>query len=401
MQRASSTSDGSHRYKGEVMRIALVHMRHAETGGTERYLNHMAAHLATVGHDVTIVCRRHGAPPHPAVRFAVLHQPALGHAQRMRVFAKAVARHVDQVPYDLVFGLGKTWAHDVVRLGGGCHQSWMELGREALPQWMGLQFDRQWFKMRLALRLEAQALTNERVARILTNSHMVKADVMNRYSIAPERIAVVHNGVDLERFHPRHRFEERHTLRRLCGFEDDHVVVLFLGTGYYRKGLDRLLRVFPALLRERPEARLLVVGRDRQLRRWQIFAERLEVPSYTCFLGGRQDAEVCYGASDLYALPTRYDPFANTTLEALASGLPVITTETNGGSEVMQDGVHGAVLSGKDDDDALLQALLYWTEPHTREWTAKVVRGQAESYSMARECEASTALLMEVAASKR
>lgn len=383
------------------MRIALVHMRHAETGGTERYLNHMAAHLATVGHDVTIVCRRHAAPPHPAVRFAVLHQPALGQAQRIRVFAEAVARHVDQTSYDLVFGLGKTWAHDVVRLGGGCHQSWMELGREALPQWMGLQFDRQWFKMRLALRLEAQALTHERVGRILTNSYMVKADVMTRYSVAPDRITVIHNGVDLERFHPRYRSEARHTLRRLCGFEDDHVIVLFLGTGYYRKGLDRLLRVFPALLRERPKARLLVVGRDGQLRRWQIFAERLEVAPYACFLGGRPDAEVCYGASDLYALPTRYDPFANTTLEALASGLPVITTETNGGSEVMQDSVHGAVLGGKDDDDALLQALLHWTEPQARERAAQAVRAQAEGYSVARECEASTAVLMEVAAAKR
>jgi UDP-glucose:(heptosyl)LPS alpha-1,3-glucosyltransferase len=383
------------------MRIALVHMRHAETGGTERYLNHMAAYLATVGHDVTIVCRRHAAAPHAAVRFVVLHQPALGRMQRMRVFAKAVARHLEETPYDLVFGLGKTWGHDVVRVGGGCHQSWMELGRKARRQWMGVRFDRQWFTMRLALRLEAQALTHERVTRIMTNSHMVKTDVMQRYGIAPDRITVVHNGVDLERFHPRHRCAARSTLRRWCGFEDDHIVVLFLGTGYYRKGLDRLFRVFPALLRARPEARLLVVGRDGQLRRWQRFAERLKVAPYIRFLGGRQDTEVCYGASDLYVLPTRYDPFANTTLEALASGLPVITTETNGGSEVMQDGVHGAVLGGTVSDDALLRALLCWTERHAPERVAQAVRARAEGYSVARECEASTAVLLQVAAAKR
>jgi UDP-glucose:(heptosyl)LPS alpha-1,3-glucosyltransferase len=110
---------------------------------------------------------------------------------------------------------------------------------------------------------------------------------------------------------------------------------------------------------------------------------------------------VCYGAGDLYVLPTRYDPFANATLEALASGLPVITTDTNGGCEVIVPGLHGAVLPSSNASQALLQALLQWTAREKLQRAVEVVRAQAARYSMERELQASTAVLTEVATLKQ
>ena len=101
------------------MRIALTHLRHAKTGGTERYLDRLAAFLAARGHAPTIVCRSHAAAPHPAVRFEVLHGLALGGAWRTWSFARAVERHLRAREYDLVFGLGRTWCQDVLRLVAG------------------------------------------------------------------------------------------------------------------------------------------------------------------------------------------------------------------------------------------------------------------------------------------
>ncbi len=382
------------------MRIALVHMRHAATGGTERYLNHIAAHLAELGHEVTIICRSHTVAPHAAVRFQRLHNAALGRTHRMWAFAKAVEQHVVRTHYDVVFGLGKTWTHDVLRMGGGCYQSWIDLVHNASPRLRGRWIEPQWLKIQLALHLEARALRHGPLQRIITNSIMVKWDVMQRYGIPADTITVIHNGVDLNRFRPCHRTGAGKVLRHACGFHADHTVVLFLGTGYHRKGLDRLLKVFPALLRERPEVRLLVIGRDAHLRRWQAWAKRLGLKGWVYFLGARQDPEMGYGASDLYVLPTRYDAFANTTLEALASGMPVITTDTNGGCEVMQHGVHGAVLPGKDDDAALLQELLRWTDRVRLVQGARAARAQAEYYGRERELEASMAVLMQAAAAK-
>src|SRR5258707_10796251 len=113
------------------MRIALVHMRHALAGGTERYLNPLARHLAGRGDEVTIVCRSREEAPHPSVRFALLRPLALGAAWRMSSFGKAVEEHMREARYELVYGLGKGWAQDVLRLGGGLHATYLELAHEA------------------------------------------------------------------------------------------------------------------------------------------------------------------------------------------------------------------------------------------------------------------------------
>ena len=249
------------------MRCALVHRRHAESGGTERYLNQLAAHLAASGHRVTIVCRRHEAAPHPAVRFAALRAPALGRAGRLGAFAKAVERHVRQSDYEVVYGLGKTYTHDAIRLGGGCHATYLERAHAAVrrPWERALPFDR--LANRVALRIEARALAAGSARRVVVNSEMVRRDVEKRHGVAAEAICLIRNGVDLSRFAPRR--ERGAALRRSCGFADDDVVILFLGTGYGRKGLDRLLEAFAAVLRTRPRARLLVVGYDSSRRAFE------------------------------------------------------------------------------------------------------------------------------------
>lgn len=383
------------------MKIALVHRRHATAGGTERYLNHLAAHLATLGHQVTIVCRRHESPPHVAIRFERLRSFALGHAWRMWGFARAVERHVARSAYDVVFGLGKTWTHDVIRLGGGCHQTYLDRVHTAALQRHQWSMHRAWLRTRCALAIEARALAPGAYRHVLTNSTMVKQDVMQRYDVPADRITVVHNGIDLARFHPRHRAGVGAQLRQTCGFQPQHLVAVFLGTGYYRKGLDRLLNAFPSLLRQRPEVRLLVVGYDTGLARWKAQAVHLGLHDTICFLGGRRDPEACYGAGDVYILPTRYDPFANSTLEALASGLPVITTASNGGCEVMQHGVHGAILPNGDDPQALREALLHWTDRRRLQQAGKTSRAQAEAHGLQQELEASTNVLLEVATMKQ
>ena len=382
------------------MRIALVHMRHAATGGTERHLNHLAAYLADSGHEVTIVCRRHEDLPHPACRFEVLHNVVLGKVHRRWAFARAVAHHVAQANYDLVYGLGKTWTHDVIRMGGGCYQTWMDRVHNASPWSIREALGARWAESRLILAIESRALAPGAYRRIITNSEMVKRDVMARHCIPAEHITVIHNGVDLQRFHPDHRHNAGAALRHACGFHTDHRVLLFLGTGYSRKGLDRLLEVFPALLHQRPEARLMVVGYDSNLGRWKSRARRLGLAPYTCFQGGRRDPEVCYGAADLYVLPTRYDPFANSTLEALASGLPVITTDTNGGCEVIESGVHGAVIRGTQDHRELLAALQEWTDRDRLTHSTQTVRAQAECYDVKNELKASAEVLHQVAIEK-
>ncbi len=378
------------------MKVALTHLRHSGTGGTERYQNQMAAHLAECGHKVTIVCRSHEAPPHPAVRFVVLRSLALGGAWRMWAFARAVERHVQAADYDVVFGLGRCWTQDVIRLGGGCHQTYLDAAHRAtLRPWERVLHSGR-LKSRVTLAIEARALRPGAGVRVITNSAMVKHDVMQRYAVPAEKIEVIYNGVDLDRFHPRHRASGGAELRRACGFDANHVVVLFLGTGYGRKGLDRVLAVFPDLLRQQAQARLLVVGYDSSQPAFERQAAALGIAAQVRFLGGRRDSEKCFAAADVYVLPTYYDPFANSTLEALATGLPVITTAGNGASELLAHHVHGSIVPVDTVRDALLDELIFWTTGDRSREAETAVRALAERYPQQRTVSASTAVLEDV-----
>src|SRR5688572_16347200 len=223
------------------MRVALVHMRHAATGGTERYLNQLADHLATAGWEVTVVCRSHVEPSRPSIRFEVLRPVSLGGAWRLWAFARAVERHLRERPYDVVLGLGKTWTHDVLRLGGGAHASYLELAHRDTQSPLERALGKGALKQRFALAAERRALAPGAYRRVIANSGMVARDVAARYAVPAERIEVIHNGVDLERFHPRRRAAEGAALRSDLGLTERDLAVLFLGTGYGRKGLDTLL----------------------------------------------------------------------------------------------------------------------------------------------------------------
>ncbi|MDF1729671.1 MAG: glycosyltransferase, partial [Sulfitobacter sp.] len=327
------------------MRIALVHMRHAHSGGTERYLNLVSAHLASAGHEITIVCRSHEEPTHEAIRFEVLRPLSFTGAGRMWNFARAVEAHVAQADYDLVFGLGKTWTHDVIRMGGGCHATYLELAHDATLTPLERLYRKGARKHRLALEIEGRALAAHPSRKgggrplVITNSELVKRDVIARHGLTENGVHVVYNGTDTERFHPRHREGAGAELRASLGWTADHHVLLFLGTGYGRKGLDLVLQAAALRARDDEALRLMVVGYDSSAASFEARAMELGIADRCQFLGGRRDAEVCFGAADVYALPTRYDPFANSTIEAMAAGLPTITTRTNGGHELIEEGV--------------------------------------------------------------
>lgn len=377
------------------MRIALVHMRHAHSGGTERYLNLLSAHLAEAGHQPVIVCRSHAEPSHRGVEFVRLRPFSLGGAARMWNFARAVDSHIKSSKYDLTFSLGKTWTHDVIRMGGGCHATYLELAHEATRTPLERAIGKGHRKNRLALEIERKALAPGAYRKVITNSELTKRDAMKRHGIPEDKIHVIHNGTDTEHFHPRLRENAGRALRESLGWNAQHEVLLFLGTGYGRKGLDRVLEATAELAPDRTALRLLVVGYDSARPAWEARAESLGVAERTVFLGGRSDPEACYAAADVYALPTRYDPFANSTVEALASGLPTITTPSNGGSELIDEGEDGSILSDSPTASEFAQCIAHWFD-HRADGSA-AARAKAERHKAWNKLEETRELLEEVA----
>ncbi len=361
------------------MKIALIHLRHAQVGGTERILNEVSRRLAERDHEVTIVCRTHAQPSHPAIRFQALKSRAFGAAWRMWAFAAAVEQHVQETRYDLVYSLGRTWSHDVIRCSGGSAANWRDQARQAHGSASRLASPLRALKDRLALAIERRGYAPGAYRKVIANSKLVGDDLARRYSIPAGALEVVYNGVDLSRFHPVDA-ARRVELRRELGASADEILFLFLGTGFDRKGLDRLLRGFVEVLRREPRARLSVVGRDSNQARYARLAAELRIAGAVRFHGERRDPELCLAGADVHVLPTWYDSFGFTVLESLACGTPAITTDQAGASELIERGVHGDVLRGDCTQDDIAASLLSWCDADRRLEAGARARSRAEQY---------------------
>jgi UDP-glucose:(heptosyl)LPS alpha-1,3-glucosyltransferase len=203
-------------------------------------------------------------------------------------------------------------------------------------------------------------------------------------------VRVIYNGVDLERFHPRHAAVHRDLARADASVSHADRVLLFAGSGYERKGLATAIEALPDL----PGRILLVIGRGDESR-YRRLAARLDVGDRVRWLGVRADLERWYGAADVLVLPTRYEPFGNVHLEALASGLAVVTTTAAGGAEVIEEGKNGAVIA-PGDPAALADAVdrLLAESPAA---LGEAARRSAEPYTYQRQAEEFERLYREIA----
>jgi UDP-glucose:(heptosyl)LPS alpha-1,3-glucosyltransferase len=180
---------------------------------------------------------------------------------------------------------------------------------------------------------------------VMANSHLVKRQITEYYNMDPARIKVIYNPVDMGRFSPHVRKKLREPTRKMYGFDEKDMVILFISHDYKRKGLMNLLRALQRLAEKR--VRLIVVGNDDEAS-YASWAESKGINDKISFIGSQEHIERFYAAADIFVLPTHYDAFANVCLEAMACGLPVVTTQNNGASEILRDGEHGFVLRNSD-----------------------------------------------------
>lgn len=350
------------------MRIALVCERFEPgRGGVEQVVYELSRELARRGRDVTVICRRATSDPPTGVRCEELRGPSFWQPLRIGSFSRRASARVSS--FDVVHGFSRTRHQHIYRAGGGSHAAYLE----RVHRWPALERALS-PRHRAILRIE-EAVFRDPEQIVQCNSKLVANELAGRYRIPQGRLVTIHNGVDTERFHPERR-TEREEIRAELGVKG--AVALFAGSGFRRKGLDRAL---DALAEAGAPVTLLVAGRGE----WRPFrrqARRLGITGRVRFLSERPDPERLYAAADLLVLPTRYDPFSNACLEAMAAGLPVATTPENGASELIEHGVNGFVL--RDDFPAAFAAL---RDPEQLLSMGRAARKTAESHSWARHAE--------------
>jgi UDP-glucose:(heptosyl)LPS alpha-1,3-glucosyltransferase len=299
------------------VRIALVVERfRPAAGGVESVAWSVAHGLADAGDEVVVLAREldpSGRVPAEPLRVSRSWQPL-----RVLAFSHAAARAQGRLRPDVVHSFARTLHQDVYRAGGGSHAEYLErrhgrvgrLVRRLSPRHATLL----WIESRIFA--DSSQL-------VQCNSEMVRGEIRRRYGLPEERLSLIPNPVDLERFHPQHR----------AALDAAGPVFLFVGAGFPRKGLDIAIRALAAA--GAGHAELWVAGRDEPAP-WRALALRLGVGDRVRFLGVRADLATLYASADALVLPTRYDAFSNACLEAAASGTPVLTSGANGAAELVR-----------------------------------------------------------------
>ena len=330
------------------MKLAIVRQKYTPYGGAERFVERALAALRDKGVDVSIIAREWQGDAADGMRGVRLDPFYLGRTWRDAGFARGVQRLIAERRFDLVQSHERIPGCDIYRAGDGVHATWLELRNQpldALSPWH-----------RYTMAAEAEMFRHPALRAVICNSRMVRDDIARRFGVADAKLKVIRNGVDLEAFHPRLREEQGQALRQKVLGEAHSAgagrignsavpVILFVGSGYQRKGLPTLLHALSRMARR--DARLWVVGRDKHESLMRSLAQTLGVDERVMFLGAQTDVRPFYGAADLFALPTLYDPFPNAALEALACGLPLVTTTTCGAAELVT-AANGAVIAAGD-----------------------------------------------------
>jgi UDP-glucose:(heptosyl)LPS alpha-1,3-glucosyltransferase len=324
-------------------------------GGAEQWTWQFAQQLTRLGHEVQVVAKTF----HPRAAETGVCAAKLEAGSSRLAFANAAAAAIDRLRLDVVHDMGAGWRCDVFHPHGGSRRAACERNLFLSAPWLRP------IKRRLHGSLPRYR-EFERLSRlqydgdsriIIAVSRFVARDLERFHGVRPERICIVYNGVDVDRFSPRQCDVHRRRVRSELGVADRETLLLIVAHNFALKGVPTALAAVGKLARQGHPVRLVVAG-GKRTGSAQRMARRLGAGEATIFLGAVDDAAPYYAAADVYVQPTHYDPCSLVALEALASGLPVVTSRFNGVSELMTDGREGAVLLDPADAEELTARLL-------------------------------------------
>ncbi|MEP7329939.1 MAG: glycosyltransferase family 4 protein [Betaproteobacteria bacterium] len=325
------------------MQLAIIRQRYTPFGGAERFVERALDALSTQGIDILLLTRRWPAGTNALVRPIIVNPRYLGRTMRDATFARSVCATLASMPPTLVQSHERIACCDIYRSGDGVHAAWVEERmRDASPLARLALAASPYHRYMLAA--ERRLYASPRLQRVICISTMVQTEIHERFGLPRERLPVIYNAIDPAVFNPALR-AHRDDIRARHGIARDAVVFLLVGSAYARKGVGRAIEALALLP---PGAHLLVVGRDRAPGRYARLAQRLGLADRVTFAGAQTDPKPYYGAADAFVLPTLYDALSNAVLEALACGLPVVTSDRCGAGELVAAHVAGTVCPARD-----------------------------------------------------
>jgi UDP-glucose:(heptosyl)LPS alpha-1,3-glucosyltransferase len=375
-------------------------------GGCETYIASLARRLSADGHEIHLYARCWDAAALPAnLHYHRIIVPRFPRFLRPWFFSAACSRHLRNATHEVTIAFDKVAGADVLYPQGGVYAASVDfnllkhpsrLVRQGLKALKWLDPAHHSF-----LALEREQFRGRSL--VVAISDMVRRHMEEWYGVMPSNLRVLPIATPPDRFDEHDRPRRRYEFRQRWNLTPNRVTALFVGMNPRLKGLKPLLN---ALRGCAGPLDLVVVGKPATMGiAWLV--QRLGISDRVRFVGYCADMRDAYFAADLLVHPTFYDPCANVVLEAMACGLPVITTRNNGASELMTptgvggECAEGLVLDDPHDHDRLRESLEAMLDSGRRRRCAAAARENATRWTFEHHYRGMLAILAEAAARKR
>lgn len=367
-------------------KVAIIKSQVFRVGGLEKYCFELAAAFARRDFEVCIIssgdlqaCEQKDLE---IISLRKLYGPSV---LRIQQFKTACDKYLEKHSFDIVFGLDRSTKQSHYRAGNGVHAAYLNYKKNSLS------FFKQCFQSinplhRLILKIEKETFENPSLRCLFCNSDMVKNELLHYYQIDPQKIFRIHNGVEWEKWKvPFEKWpEEKKRLATDFGLDPKQHQFLFLGNDFQRKGLSFSLQALAKFKNENWQ--LSVVGKDKRMAGFQKLCRQLKIEKRVKFFGCLRQPLAFYQIADTLLIPSIYDPFANVTVEALAMGLFVISSQQNGGSEVL-DKENGYIIEDLFSEQKLYNAIESALKHKKTQESATKIRQRAKPFDFSVKIE--------------
>ena len=356
------------------MRIGLTTTVYDKQGGISRYVSEISQSMSYENEVcVLTACAKH----RPAgIRFE--HVPIIWKPISLRVLSFALGnvfqiRKMKKNGFDVVNSQGAEAVNsDIVTMQSVQKAAFRQFSRERGLAYRILKG----FEPRNNIVLKIEKNNMKKAKKIIAIAEGVKQDIIRNYGVEDERIDVIHSGVNLDEFNPKNRDKYFEQIRRMHDISFDDTLLLFCGWEFKRKGLKYIIEALGSF---NEQVKLIVVG-GADKRRYIKDAKRQGVEKRVVFAGHQKNIERYFAASDIFVFPTKYEPFGLVITEAMASGIPAVTTRTAGAAELITDGKDGMLLDARVSTKNLVKKLGYILENDLAKKMGKNARKTAENY---------------------
>ena len=321
-------------------KIAVVVPKYGLVGGGEKFAQELTERIA-VDHryDVHVFANK-WIPQSDRITFHKIPIITFPKFLTTVSFAWFANRKIAEMKFDIIHTHERIFHADIFTLHGVPHGFWV---KEVRRKNMSLfDYGTRW--------VEKKLINNGTCRMFLPVSSLTKEKFMQEFSVDPERVQVIHPGVDIDKFHKLDRNICRREIRKRFEIDQTDTVVLFVSMNFELKGLDNLIAAMALTKSKHPseKLKLLVVGKGNK-RKYGSLAQNLGIKDDVIFAGVWEDGiEQIYLASDIFAMLSQFDTFGMAVLESMSASLPVIITDNVGAKDLVRDGINGFIVDRED-----------------------------------------------------